>query len=387
MSECLLSVGLIGPNDANRLAITRELSDPHVGVLRDYYKYLTLDELPALVAEQHDVVIIDVDTETERALELVSHISSDQVTRLMVYSAKANPELMLRSLRSGAHEFLNVPLASGEMAGAITRVAALRRSFSRQTDKLGELFVFFGVKGGVGVTLLATNYALLLARESGKKTLLIDLDLPLGGIAVDLGLKGKYSTVDGLQNASRLDTNFLSSLLQEYQGLSVLAAPGQFVDVTTNKGAIDKLIAVARRQFDYVVVDSGSRLNFIETGLYKDAATVYMVLQPGIQELRNANRLVGQFPKDSDRKLQIVVNRLTNSFHTIDEHTISSALGRLVDWKIPNDFRTAFRAQSTATPLALENTPISKTLQQMTRFARGIPEVPERRRKVFGMVL
>ena len=32
MDDSLLSVGLIGPNDANRLAITRELSDPQVGV-------------------------------------------------------------------------------------------------------------------------------------------------------------------------------------------------------------------------------------------------------------------------------------------------------------------------------------------------------------------
>ena len=303
------------------------------------------------------MVIIDVDTETERALELVSHLSNDRITKLMVYSAQANPELMLRSLRLGAHDFLNVPLADGEMAGAITRAAARRRTSSQQNDNVGKLYVFFGVKGGVGVTLLATNYALLLARESGKKTLLIDLDLPLGDIAVNLGLTGKYSTVDSLQNASRLDTNFLSSLLQEYQGLSVLAAPGQFVNVTTDKGAIDKLIAVARRQFDYVVVDSGSRLNFIETDLYNDAASIYMVLQTGIPELRNANRLVGQFPKNGDRKLQIVANRYTDSFHAMDVHTINAALGRPVDWKIPNDFRTAFRTQSTATPLALEDSP------------------------------
>jgi pilus assembly protein CpaE len=387
LNDSLLSVGLIGPDDANRLAITRELSGRQVGVLRDYDDYLTSDKLPALVCEQHDVVIIDVDNETERALELVSRISNDQVTNLMVYSAQTNPELMLRSLRSGAHEFLNLPLANGEMANAIKRAEARRRVISRQINKLGELFVFFGVKGGAGVTLLATNYALLLARESGKKTLLIDLDLPLGGIAVNLGLTGKYSTIDGLQNTSRLDTNFLSSLLQEYQGLSVLAAPGQFVDVTTNKGAIDKLIAVARRQFDYVVVDSGSRLNFIETDLYKDAANIYMVLQPSISELRNANRFVGQFPKDSDCKLQVVVNRYTNSFHAMDERTISNAIGRLVDWKIPNDFRTAFRTQSTATPLALENTPISKALQQMARSACGMQEDPIRRRKVLQMLL
>ncbi len=388
MNDKFLSVGFIGPNDANRLSITRELSGPDVGVLRDYYRYPNPDEVPALVAESHDIVIIDLDADPERALELVAAISSDRVTTVMVYSAHSNQSLMLRSLQSGAQEFLSVPVSPGELAGAMTRAAARRPASSRMNDSLGELFVFFGVKGGVGVTLLATNFALLMALESGKKTVLIDLDLPLGDIAVNLGLTGKYSTIDALQNASKLDTNFLSRLLQSYQGLFVLAAPGQFVNLATNDRAIDKLIAVARRDFDYVIVDSGSRLNFVETDLYKDAAAIYMVMQTGIPELRNANRLVGQFPKDGNPKLQIVINRYSNSFRGLDEQTISTALTRPPDWKIPNDYVTAFRTQSTATPLALENSPISKILRQMARSACGLQEAtPEKKRRIFGISL
>jgi pilus assembly protein CpaE len=388
MNDKFLSVGFIGSNDSNRLAITRELSGPDVGVLRDYYRYPNADELPRLLAENHDVVIIDLDGDPERALELVTAICADRITTVMVYSAHTNHNLTLRSLQAGAHEFLNLPLTAGELEGALTRAAARRPATSQLNENLGELFVFFGVKGGVGVTLLATNFALLLARESGRKTLLIDLDLPLGDTAVNLGLTAKYSTIDALQNASRLDTNFLSGLLQSYQGLSVLAAPGQFVNVTTNGRAIDKLIAVARREFDYVVVDSGSRLNFVETDLYKDAASIYMVMQTGVPELRNANRLVGQFPKDGNPKLQIVINRYTNSFRGIDENTISTALTRPPDWKIPNDYVTAFRTQSAATPLALENSPISTTLRQMARSACGIQHAsPEKKRRIFGISL
>jgi pilus assembly protein CpaE len=386
MNDKFLSVGFIGPNDANRLAITRELSGPEVGVLRDYYRYPNPDEVPALVAESHDVVLIDLDTDPEKALELVSTVSSDRVTTVMVYSANANQNLMLRSLQSGAQEFLSVPVAPGALSGAMTRAAARRPASSRIDGSLGELFVFVGVKGGVGVTLLATNFALLMAQESGKKTLLIDLDLPLGDIALNLGLTGKYSTVDALQNASRLDTNFLSHLLQSYQELSVLAAPGHFVNVVSNDRAIDKLIALARREFDYVVVDSGSRLNFVETDLYKDAEAIYMVVQTGVPELRNANRLVGQFPIGGSPKLQMVINRYTNSFRGIDEKTISNALTRPPDWKIPNDYVTAFRTQSTAKPLALENSPISKILREMARSACGLKEATvEKKRRVFGI--
>jgi pilus assembly protein CpaE len=363
---------------------TRELSGPAIGVLWDYYRYPKPEELPQLIAEGHDMMIIDLDTDPERALEIVSAISADRVTTVVVYSERADQNLMLRSLQAGAQEFLNLPAADGELAKALIRASA-RRPSSRLNENLGELFVFVGVKGGVGVTVLATNFALLVARESRKRTLLIDLDLPLGDTALNLGLTAKYSTIDALQNAPRLDASLLSGLLQSYQGLSVLAAPGQFVNLTMNGRAIDKLIAVARREFDYVVVDSGSRLNFGETDLYKDAARIYMVTQTGVPELRNTNRFVGQFPKEVNPKLQIVINRYTNSFHGVDENIISTALTKPADWKIPNDYATAFRTQSTATPLALENSPISKILRQMARSACGIQEATGKRRRIFGI--
>jgi len=242
--------------------------------------------------------------------------------------------------------------------------------------------VFFGVKGGVGVTTIASNFALLLARESGKKVLLIDLDLPLGDIALNLGLAGKYSTVDALDNATRLDWTFLSTLLHHYgDGLSVLGAPGHFMNMEINGKAIDKLVAVATENFDFVVVDSGSRLNFIETDLYRQASMVYMVTQTGIPELRNANRLMGQFPKEGRPPLQIVINRYTASFHRLDEETVAKALTRPANWKIPNDYGTAFRTQNTASPLAFEDSPISKTILQMARAVCGISEIPEEKKR------
>lgn len=383
-----LSVGLVGPNDANRLEITRELSGPEVGVLRDYY---LLQDSVDLIAQKHDVVILDLDHDPERALEFVRELSGTGITTVMVYSAHSEPEVTSRALEAGAQEFLVLPLAPGAIAGAMARASARRPEASILRDD-GELLVFFGVKGGVGVTTIATNFALLLARESGKRTLLIDLDLPLGDIALNLDLTGKYSTVDALENATRLDRNFLATILQSYgQELSVLVAPGRFMDVDANPRAIDKLIALARREFDYIVVDSGSRLNFMETDLYRRAAAIYMVTQTGIPELRNANRLIGQLPAQGPANVFIVINRYKASFHSLDDHQISKALTRPADWKIPNDYGTAFRTQTTAQPLAFEDSPISRIIRQMAKAACGAskqqeePEPQDKKRSLFAL--
>jgi len=385
MREKSLSVGLVGPNDSNRLAVTRELSGPEVRVLRDYYLQFDLENL---LEAKHDVVIIDLDHDVEDALNLVRTLSRTRTITVMVYSVHPGLELMNRALEAGANEFLALPLTPNAVSGALIRALARRSPTSiLEGNDLGALFVFFGVKGGVGVTTIATNFALLLALESGKKTLLIDMDLPLGDIGLNLGLTGKYSTVDALDNATRLDANFLPTLLQKFgEGVSVLAAPGHFMTMDVNNRAIDKLVAVATQEFDYVVVDSGSRLNFIETDLYKLAATVYMVTQTGVPELRNANRLIDQFPAGAHPALQIVVNRYTASYHGLDEETVAKALTRPADWKVPNDYGTAFRTQNTARPLAYEDSPISKAIRQMARAAGGISDSEkEKKRGLFGL--
>ena len=72
--------------------------------------------------------------------------------------------------------------------------------------------MFLSAKGGSGVTTLACNFAVSLAQESRQRTLLIDLNLPLGDAAINLGIKAEYSIVSAFQNSSRLDSNFLSPL-------------------------------------------------------------------------------------------------------------------------------------------------------------------------------
>ena len=86
---------------------------------------------------------------------------------------------------------------------------------------------------------------------------------------------------------------FLSQLLVKHSsGVWVLAAPGKFLQYQASNEAIDRLLNVARQEFENVVVDLGSQLELMGTAAYKEATTVYLVTQSGIPELRNSNRLI-----------------------------------------------------------------------------------------------
>ncbi|MGA3102660.1 MAG: AAA family ATPase, partial [Terracidiphilus sp.] len=230
-----------------------------------------------------EVVILDLDSDLDVALELVERASADNAPAIMVYSEKTDPKLAIRSMRAGAREFLLLPLEQGAVAEALVRTTATPREKALPAQKSGGgLHVFAGSKGGSGVTTVACNVAIALAQGSDRRILLIDLALPIGDAALCLGITAGYSTEDALQSIDRLDAGFLQNLLVKHRsGVFVLAAPTKVPDIEVSEGAIDKLIAIARREFDHVIVDVGSRIDVAAKVLFEDASTIYLVTQTG----------------------------------------------------------------------------------------------------------
>jgi pilus assembly protein CpaE len=372
----VLSIALIGPNEVHRKEVARSLSAFPGGTIREFSSFPPdLDLLPQMLEQHYDVVVIGLDSNPKYALEIVETIFANGSATIMVYSAQADLDLALKCMRAGAREFLTLPLDSAELAAALARIAIRQPGTSNAKKSARKLFVFLGAKGGCGVTTIAANFAVSVAQESGLSTLLIDLGLPLGDAALNLGMVTEYSTANAFQDFTRLDASFLSSLLARHSsGLSVLAAPGEFPRSQGSNEAIDKLLTVARQNFDYVVVDAGSRLDLRGTVLFEESANLYLITQIRVSELRNANRLITQFFSTRGSKLQVVLNRYIPHAMGFDEKRIAKALTRVADWKIPDDYATARRTQNTATPIALEDSPISRSIRQMARKGCSLPK-------------
>jgi pilus assembly protein CpaE len=382
----VLSVALIGPQEQRRRAVASALAGSQASITREFTSYPGFDDVPRLLDPGYDVIIVELDSDPEQALDLVEHICGSSSATVMVYSASTDSELLVRCMRAGAREFLTQPIAPGTIAEALVR-ASVRRPATNSLKKVGgKLLVFLGSKGGSGVTTIASNFAIALAQESGKSTVLVDLDLPFGEAALDLGINAEFSVANALQNADRLDSNFLSKLLIKHNsGLSVLAAPDRYTPLRASDEAVEKLITVVRQDFEYVVVDGGSNLGFCKVLLDLGAAA-YLVTQVSISELRNSNRLISEFFNSGAGKLEVVLNRFTPRSLSIDEENITKALTKPVNWKIPNDYSAVRRAQDTATPLALEDSPISRVIRQMARVACNWspPKDKKKRFSLFG---
>jgi pilus assembly protein CpaE len=382
----VLSVALVGPHDQRRQAIAAAISGRPGVVIEEFSSYPD-DRLDASsMNERFDVIVVDADSDPERALSLAQSICQKGHAAVMAYSGGADVKVAIRFMRIGVREFFTLPLEGPEIADALLR-ASVRQPAPRQTNQAPcKVCVFLGTKGGCGVTALAANFAVALAQESERNTLLMDFGLPLGDAAINLGMITEFSIANALKDASRLDGNFLRTLLATHaSGLYVLAAPSDFrTDQAPNEDAVNKVLAVARQNFEFIVADIGSRLDLMNSAFFDESTTVYLVTQVGISELRNANRMISQFFGRRGENLQIVLNRYKPATLLFDDKHIEKALTRPAQWKIPDDYSSARRTQNTANAMALADAPISQAIRQMARSASGLPIEKEEKKKLFG---
>jgi pilus assembly protein CpaE len=386
-SMTALSVIVIGPDAKRRQAIVRGFSGSQARITRELDVYPEVDDLAALLDSDPDVVLVDLDPDPERAIDVVENIcGTTSALTVMVYSSQIDSELLVRCMRGGAREFLTEPLSTAPVADALVRASVRREEVRRTRKSTGKLFVFAGAKGGSGTTTVASNFALSLAKDSGGKVALVDLDLYLGDAALSLGITPKFSTADALENMSRLDSELLAAMLAKHaSGLAVLAAPDAVSGLHITRDGVETLLRVAREKFDFVVVDAGSNPADVCEALFIAATRVYLVAQLSVAELRNANRLITRYFNGTDAgRMEVVLNRFVARMAEIDDAAITKALTRPAKWKVPNDFVAARRSQNTGVPLLMEDSVVARAIRDMACDAAGKPTQPEKKKK-FGL--
>jgi pilus assembly protein CpaE len=373
-----LAAALIVPDARRRRRLAEALAGSQFTVAREFGTWPSPEDLSE-IARICRVAVVDLDEDTEQALRAIENLCGRDISMtVMAASSRNEVGLMRRSMQAGAREYLIEPLLPEAVAEAFARAFARHHTQEKNT---GKTLVFVPSKGGVGVTTIAGNFALALTKESGAKVVVVDMNLELGEIALGLGMSATFSVVDALLNPARLDREFLSTLLLRHSsGLAVLASPEKY---GASHGPIPdagRLFRILREEFDYVVVDAGMSHSQIRETLLDVADTIYLVTEITFPALRNAHRLISFLSgRDRSRGLEVVVNRFNSRHADIDEKSATKALARPVNWRIPNCYEAARIAEDSGVPLAMEDSPITRTLVQMARAACGKPLKAEKK--------
>ena len=382
-----LSLVLIGPHQERRRAVAKSFAGAQAIIAREISTYPTVDDLATLIDGGYDAAVIDLDSNPEDALEVIENLCGRTTAiTVMVYSARSDSETLVRCMRAGAREFLTEPVLPSSAGEALVRAAVRRDEVRLQPATGGKLLVFAGAKGGSGVTTIASNFAVALAKQG--KTALLDLNLQLGDVGLTLGLAHNFTMLDALENLHRLDSDFLAGLMVRHgSGLAVLPAPDKLPALPVSGKGIDRLLRVVREDYAFTVVDAGPSCVGIYEELFQMATTVYLVAQVSIADLRNANRFITRYFSGAEsEKLEIVLNRDARRNLEIDEAAITKALTKPAKWKIPNDFAATRKAQNTGAPLVAEGShPIARAITAIADGASGRVAAPAKKKfSLFG---
>jgi periplasmic protein TonB len=104
------TIALIGPNAAHRSIMAKALSGVEARTVREFIDYpASLADIPSLMEEHFDVVMIDVDSDQSYALQIVESIAAFNTAIVMVYSMRNDADLLRDCMRAGARDFLPLP--------------------------------------------------------------------------------------------------------------------------------------------------------------------------------------------------------------------------------------------------------------------------------------
>ena len=350
-----------------------------------------------------DLFVVDIRADASSGLASIERLrTAHDGVAIFAIAATADPDVILQAMRAGANEFF--PWSSGASTPATSAMeesfrAAVRRTSARREAAGGGrpacvTHAFLGAKGGAGTTTVAVNCAVDIARTTKRPTLILDLKPSLGEVSLFLGVRPRFTILDAIDNLHRLDKDFLRELVTKHKsGLDILAGSDQFDRPNAQDvGAVEELLRVLAKLYDTIVIDAGNTISSGVVAALYAAETVFLVTNPDVPSIRNAQRLVDRMRQlgAGSERIRILLNRVSDQ-HLIAPKQIETALGYGIHHAFASDYRTVSEALNSGVPLALTNH--SEIAEQFTSFTRTLvgrsddkAAEPEKRRTFLGLL-
>jgi pilus assembly protein CpaE len=314
-----------------------------------------------------DIILMDINmpdmdgiTATEQITKAVPQ------TSVVMMSVQSESDYLRRAMLAGARDFLTKPISGEELYATVRSVYDRRPQLAMMPQMVqmtasgkqalisthdGHVILVYSPQGGAGTTTIATNVAASLMRE-GTKVLLIDCDLQFGDVGVFLNLQAQRTIVDLAASVDDLDLELVDNVLVTHDsGLKVLLgprAPEDAEEITSE--IVVKLVEKLKGSFDFVVIDTATKLDDLNIALFDVAERILLVANPTLPAVKNVRTILNLMDalQYDPNKAQLVFNRVSAELEkakvTIAGQAIEGNLKRKAIGSIPLDERRVLAA-------------------------------------------
>ena len=260
-------------------------------------------------------------------------------TPILVLTAQSGLQDKIKSFEAGADDHLVKPFEAAELVARV--MALLRRAEAAKVPRVeapsekikraeARMIAVHSLRGGTGCSSLAVNLAVGLSALWREPTILLDMTMTAGQVAMMLNMTLRRTWADiATFSAGDLDMNALSSIISGHEsGLHFIAAPTFPIEAEGLRGemlaAAFKLI---KGQYEYVIADLPH--DFSEPAIQAlDAADVIlMVATPDMASIRAVTAALDTYDKLGypKEKRKLILNA-TFPHSSLTKDKIESAL-------------------------------------------------------------
>lgn len=348
-----------------------------------------------------DLILMDINMPVMDGITATEIIFKEMPSvRVVMMSVQSEMAYLRRAMQVGAREFLIKPFTHEQLMNILGQVSTLEatpseaapgasmpggRAAAMQPVKTGTLVTVFSPRGGAGCSTVALNLAIVLQGQRKAGVLLMDGNLRFGALDVMLNLQISRSIIDLLPSLDDSEPELLhAATLPHTSGIRLLAAPPspEMADMVSVQ-QLQRIIALARRRYEYVVADLGSCLDDRALGFMDVADQIVVLITPDIPAIKNA-RLFLEVTRDLEYDMDdvlLVLNR-ADPRGGITAEAVERHIKHPVVLSLPDVPRVAMAAINRGVPLVFYEREVQKDMPLTRKLLSLADKVPEP-----GMVL
>ncbi len=332
------------------------------------------------------VLILDLSDSTAPIAELSAARSVGGPDLKILALGTVNDVGLFRDLlAAGASDYLVKPVSREALA-----IGLEKRSSSGGGGAgagLGQVVVFMGSRGGVGTTTTAVAFSWILSDKHKENTVLLDLDLHFGTVALNLDTDPGSGLCEALEQPSRIDALFVDrATVKVSETLRILASEAAMAEtLMVDAGAIDVLLYELRRKFAWVVIDLPRWVTPTQRVVLGAAGRVVLMCERSLAGLRDTIRLQTLMREHAPQTQVLLVDAgASGERATVGKSEFEKAVGKSLDASLSHDAKSAGAATNAGQPLpvAAPRSPVVREIDQLITALAGASET--QKRKLFG---
>ena len=294
-----------------------------------------------------DVIITDVmmpDVTGYEVTRILRREPQFAATPILVLTAQSGLQDKLRSFEVGADDHLTKPFEAAELVGRVASL--LRRAEAVKSSRIdvaghdgARMIAVHSLRGGIGSSTLAVNLGVGLSALWRKPTILLDLTMTAGQVALMLNMTLKRTWADlAHYGAGELDLEALGSIVGSYEsGLHFIAAPTFPSEAETLRSeTLGTALRLAKSQYEYVVADLPHDFSEVAVQALDTADMILLMASPDMASIRAVTAALDtydklDYPKD---KIKFVLNAVFPQSN-LSKDKLEAALGMTAFVTIP----------------------------------------------------